>query len=66
MNKKLRTIDEVCGNPPGTFLNNLNKISSAPEPPKRGIMTTNQWMAEITNWEKTNNIKFEDYLQKFR
>lgn len=61
---KLKTIDEVCVNPRGTFISNLEKLATTPAPPKRNIQTTRQWMIEINEWEKKYDIKYEGYLRR--
>ena len=61
---KIKTIDEVCGNPPGTFIAGLEKLAATPAPPKRNIQSSLAWTIEINEWEKEYNIKYEDYLRK--
>lgn len=61
---KLKTIDEVCGNPPGTFISSLEKLATTPEPPKRNIQSSLAWTLEINEWEKRYDIKYEDYLRR--
>jgi len=62
--KKLKTIDDVCGNPPGTFQANLDKYASVPPPPKRLINSTRTYIIELTRWEKKYNVSYSEWMTK--
>jgi hypothetical protein len=61
----IKTIDEVCGNPPGTFQAELDKFKGVPPPPKRLTNSTRTYIIELTAWEKQYNVTYSEWMTRF-